>query len=168
MRAPRLFALLTAALLTVSLFVTPSSADSSDSEREAALLARGLEALAACTDDTMTDTEKLTALHDWMSLHCDYGATRRGETAYGALVEGTANCVGYAKGYAYLASLAGLDGAFTYSEELDHAWILVSLGGVRYFSDCTWDDGKHMKLGLIRHRYWLFDERNAADLGHTG
>lgn len=139
-----------------------------DAEEDAALLAAGKAALAACTDESMTDAERLTAIHDWMALHCDYGATKRGETAYGALVEGVGNCVGYAEGYAYLAALAGLEGVSTYSEELDHAWILATLDGGRYFSDCTWDDGKYQRLGLIRHRYCLFDGQNAPETGHVG
>jgi len=146
----------------------PALAEEEADERDAALYAAGLAALDAAVDGSMTDVEKLTALHDWLALHCDYGATKRGETAYGALVEGTGNCVGYAEGYAYLAALAGLDGVTTYSPELDHAWILATLDGGRYFSDCTWDDGKHVKLGLIRHRYFLFDELTAASVGHRG
>lgn len=148
------------------LFTTPASAASS--EQEQALYEAGTAAVAACIRPDMSDVEKLTALHDWLALHCDYGATRRGDTAYGALVEGTGNCVGYAEGLAYLAALAGLEGVSTYSEDLDHAWILATLDGARYFSDCTWDDGKYEKLGLIRHRYWLFDETTALEIGHYG
>lgn len=146
----------------------PALAEADTDERADELYKAGAAAVEACIDEGMTDLEKLTALHDWLALHCDYGATKRGETAYGALVEGTGNCVGYAEGYAYLAALAGLDGTATCSPELDHAWILATIDGVRYFSDCTWDDGKHQKLGLIRHRYFLFDERNAASVGHYG
>lgn len=151
-------------LLTLSLLTAPAFASS----EEEALFEAGTAAISACVDERMTDLEKLTAIHDWLALHCDYGATKRGETAYGALVEGAANCVGYAEGYAYLTSLAGLDGASTYSADLDHAWISVLLDGARYFSDCTWDDGKHEKLGLIRHRYFLFDQANADETGHYG
>lgn len=156
---------LSALLLSAVLLSAPAQAST---ERDAALYEAGMAAVSACVTEDMTDVEKLTALHDWLALHCDYGATRRCETAYGALVEHTANCVGYAEGYAYLARLAGLEGTVTYSEELDHAWILATLDGVRYFSDCTWDDGKYEKLGLIRHRYWLFDGENAAAIGHYG
>ena len=158
-----------AAALSFSLLLSvPALSASEETDDDAALYEAGMAAVEACIDGSMTDVEKLTALHDWLALHCDYGATVRGETACGALVEGVGNCVGYAEGYAYLASLAGLDGVSTYSEALDHAWILATLDGTRYFSDCTWDDGKHEKLGLIRHRYWLFDGENAADVGHYG
>lgn len=158
----------TVALFLIVCFALCTPALASTEQADAALYEAGTAALAACTDGTMTDLETLTAIHDWLALHCDYGATRRGETAYGALVEGTGNCVGYAEGYACLAALAGLEGVSTYSAELDHAWILATLDGGRYFSDCTWDDGKYHRLGLIRHRYFLFDERSAADVGHSG
>lgn len=132
-----------------------------EEEMDAALLARGQEAIAECVAEDMTDVEKLTALHDWLAIHCDYGMTLRSDTAYGAIVEGSGVCRGYAEAMGYLAALAGLDGTFTYSPEMDHAWALATLEGDRYFCDCTWDDGKYQKLGLIRHRYFLFDEENA-------
>ena len=154
-------------LASAALLVSPALA-LTDGEMDAAADEAGLAAVAACADEGMTDLEKLTALHDWLALNCDYGATLRGDTAYGALVEKTAYCRGYAAGYARLASLAGLDGADTYSEQLDHAWILATLDGGRYFSDCTWDDGKNQKLGLIRHTYFLFDAANASSIGHYG
>ena len=156
------------AFLLCALLLTAPALALTEEEMDAAADKAGREAAALCVEEGMTDLEVLTVLHDWLALHCDYGATLRGETAYGALVEGTGNCVGYAEGYARLAALAGLDGARTYSEELDHAWILATLDGARYFSDCTWDDGKNQKLGLIRHRYFLFDEANASLVGHSG
>ncbi len=139
-----------------------------EEEMDEALYEAAMAAIASCVDEDMTDLEKLTALHDWMCLNVDYGATIRSQTAYGAIVEGSAVCTGYAAGLAYLTALAGLDGVATYSDEIDHAWILVTLDGVRYFCDCTWDDGKNAKMGLIRHTYFLFDETNASATGHVG
>ena len=157
-----------AALLAAAALLTAPALALTDEEMDAAAEEAGLSAVSVCVDGSMTDLEKLTALHDWLALHCDYGSTLRGETPYGALVEGTAVCRGYASGYALLAALAGLDGVDTFSEQLDHAWILATLDGGRYFSDCTWDDGKNQKLGLIRHKYFLFDAMNAQDVGHYG
>lgn len=144
--------------LLVCLALSSPALALTDEEADAALAEAAETALADCLQDDMTDLEKLTALHDWLAMHCDYGATLRSGTAYGAIVQGTAICTGYAAGYAYLASLAGLGGADTYSEKMDHAWILATLDGGRYFSDCTWDDGKYQRIGLIRHTYFLFDE----------
>ncbi len=156
-----------ALLLAIVLLSSPAWA-LTDQEQEAAVLEAGQAALEVCVDEDMTDVEIITALHDWLALNCDYGHTPACETAYGALVEGSASCRGYAEGMAVLATLAGLDGAFTFSEELNHAWILATLNGDRYFCDCTWDDGKYARLGLVRHRYWLFDENNAEKTQHRG
>lgn len=139
-----------------------------EEEKDAALYEVGMAAIAQCIDDSMTDVEKITALHDWMCLQVDYGLSPNGQTAYGALVEGTAVCTGYAEGFAYLANLAGLDAVSTYSAAVDHAWIAVTLDGERYFCDCTWDDGKNAKMGLIRHKYMLFNETNATDTSRYG
>lgn len=153
--------------LTLLLSV-PVSAASEELTRQRALYSAGMAAVSACTDESMSDVEKLTALHDWLALRCDYGDPLNGETAHSAVVKGLAVCVGYARGLSYLYTLTGLDGADTYSADMDHAWALATLDGERYFSDCTWDDGKEPCLGLVRHRYWLFDENTAAGLWHYG
>lgn len=162
----RIMALIAA--LAIFLCAAPAALALSDEQMDGELRKAAQAVLDTCIDENMTDVEKLTVLHDWLCLNCDYGVSPRRETAYGAIVEGEAVCTGYAKGYAYLASMAGLDGADTYSTQIDHAWILTTLDGTRYFSDTTWDDGKRAKLGLIRHNYFLFNEDNAADTGHYG
>lgn len=155
-------------LLAMSLLLSLPALAASEDAGEGALYAAGMAAVNACVDESMTDVEKLTALHDWLSLNCDYGDPLNGSTPESALINGLAVCRGYARGLAYLYTLAGLDGADTYSEDMDHAWALATLDGERYFSDCTWDDGKDPCLGLIRHKYWLFDEVTAADTYHYG
>lgn len=157
-----------AVVLAVLLCASPAALALTDEEWNEGLRAAVQEAMDACVDGDMTDVEVLTALHDWMCLNCDYGITSRRYTAYGALVDGAAVCMGYANGYAYLTAAAGLEGTATYSDSQDHAWILVTLDGKRYFSDTTWDDGKFANLGLIRHDYFLFGAANAFVLNHYG
>ena len=156
-----------ALLLCLALLITPSLAITTEDMAQA-VQEVAEQAIAECVDDSMTDLEKLTALHDWMCLHCEYGQSPNASYAYGGLVEGVGNCMGYARGYAALAAAAGLEGVATYSYGMEHGWILATLDGTRYFSDCTWDDGKKAKLGLIRHLYWLFDQSNAGDTNHYG
>lgn len=160
----RLFVL----LLAWGLLLTVPVRALTDEEMETALHEAGMAALEQCIDETMTDVEKITALHDWLCLQSDYGPAPRAQTAYGAVVDGTAVCTGYAEGLAFLANLAGLDAVSTYSASIDHAWILVTLDGERYFCDSTWDDGKNAKMGLIRHKYMLFNENNAAETSRCG
>lgn len=154
-------------MLILGIFSAPALA-LTEEEMDAALLEAAQAAVDQCVDESMSDVEKITALHDWMCLNVDYGPAPRSQTAYGAIVEGAAVCTGYAEGLAYLANLAGLDAVSTYSAAVDHAWILVTLDGERYFCDCTWDDGKNAKIGLIRHKYMLFNENNAAETSRYG
>jgi len=154
-------------LILAYLLSVPAAA-LTDEERETALSKAAQTALEQVVDASMTDVEKITVLHDWLCLHCDYGLAPQYKTAYGALVNGSAVCTGYAEGLAYLADFVGLNGVPTYSAAVDHAWILVALEGDRYFCDSTWDDGKNAKIGLIRHEYMLFNENNAAATNRYG
>ena len=163
----KFLALFCAAVMTVALLCAPAAAIT-DEEMEQAVHETAQQAIADCIEDDMTDLEKLTALHDWMCLHCEYGQTPYSSSAYGGLVDCTGNCMGYTRGYAALAAEAGLEGTATYSFEMEHGWILATLDGKRYFSDCTWDDGKRAKMGLIRHKYWLFNQDNAINTNHYG
>lgn len=67
-------------------------------------------------------------------------------TAYGALVNGSAVCTGYAQAYNLLAHLVGLPAIYvegavlTSGEWIDHAWNLVQIDGEWLFVDTTWDD----------------------------
>lgn len=162
------FAAIFAAILILLTVLSTTVRALTDEERDAALREAAQVAIDLVIDESMTDVEKITALHDWLCLNTDYGLAPRAETAYGAIVNGTAVCTGYAEALAYLANLAGLDAVSTYSAAVDHAWILVTLDGERYFCDSTWDDGKNAKMGLIRHQYMLFNEENAADTNRYG
>ncbi len=64
-------------------------------------------------------------------------------TAYGALINGTALCGGYAKAFQYLAEAAGIRCTTVTGHKKDgepHIWNLVILDGEGYYVDVTWDD----------------------------
>ena len=65
-------------------------------------------------------------------------------TAYAALVEGTAVCEGYASLFYRLALEAGLDARCIsgFTDE-PHAWNMVRLDGQYYLLDATWDAGSY-------------------------
>ena len=89
-------------------------------------------------DDSMNDTEKLLYLHDYLITHTDYTADLH--TAYDCLVSGKAVCSGYAWAFDYLCSKVGIPCEYVISDEMNHAWNMVTLGNKKYFIDCTWDD----------------------------
>ena len=124
------------------------------SKKDAAILEKCREILAACVTEGMTDFEKELALHDWLVEHMHYdrsvhdSQTPEGlpdnKDPYGGLVGGYGICLGYAASFQLLMDLAGVEcitvvGASGWSRE-DHAWNMVKLAGEWYGVDLTWND----------------------------
>ncbi len=93
-----------------------------------------------------TEYERVKYLHDYLVLNTTYGETAKLPfTAYGALVEQTATCQGYADAMHLLLTRAGFEAAFAVghgdSLELTHKWNYVRLSdGKWYILDPTWAD----------------------------
>ncbi len=92
------------------------------------------------------DYQKALSIHDYIIKNTDYTANSDdpySSTAYGCLVEGVANCEGYAKAFDLLATEVGLDcvvlTGITDKGE-NHAWNQVKIEGDWYNIDVTWDD----------------------------
>ncbi len=102
----------------------------------------------AVVKDGMTDVEKLLALHDYLALNCtyDYDNYLNGTlpdtvySSYGALVNKSAVCSGYAMAYSELVRTAGIPCYIVASDAMDHAWNLVYVDGAWYHVDVTFDD----------------------------
>lgn len=107
----------------------------------------------------VSEWEKAKFLHDAVIRRVTYEEGKYDQTAYGALVEGKAVCMGYAMAYEYLMEKAGgieCDTVLGYGDSISagmkdamiplpgHAWNLIHLeeGGVSasYYVDTTWDD----------------------------
>lgn len=95
---------------------------------------------------TSDDYEKALYIHDYITDVCEYN-TGDGylysPTAYGCLVEGVANCEGYAKSFCCLASRLGLSSVLVTGKTdkgENHAWNQVKIDGEWYNLDVTWDD----------------------------
>lgn len=137
--------------------------------RQHALEAKANQILTPVAD--ASPFEKALAIHDAMAA-VNYDRAQAGENsgnAYGALLEGKATCNGYARGFQYLANLAGLEAAYLRGRSLrgaEHAWNAVKLDDVWHFADATWDrplreyDGIYHDYFLIsteemyRDRFW--------------
>lgn len=94
-----------------------------------------------------TDYEKSLLLHDRLAAESVYTLEGHHQTAYGALVQGTAVCAGYSRAYQLLMQRAGIPAWYVYGtsmspwgQEVSHAWNLVLLDGEWYYTDVTWDD----------------------------
>ncbi len=117
--------------------------------------------------DGMDTRARMLALHDWLIVNCAYDLSIGDDgaldgaappfTAAGALVNGTAVCMGYARAYQMLCSAAGIDTFFVVSETMNHAWNAIVLDGELLFVDCTYDDPVPDRPGVASHQYFLVD-----------
>ena len=135
-----------------------------------------------------TDWETALYLHDELIRHVTYQEGSYDQTAYGALVEGKAVCMGYAMAYEYLLTKAGVacDTVIGYSDEFSaamdgsilqmpqHAWTVVTFhdGGVErsYFVDTTWDDPDLMDMygnDYINHRWFCVTHEDILREGRS-
>ena len=94
------------------------------------------------TNDSMSDMEKVIALHDWVCGKTKYteGDISDNENHNDASVfmnEYTV-CEGYARACNLLYHSAGIETYYVSSS--DHAWNIVNVGGHYFHVDTTWDD----------------------------
>lgn len=96
-----------------------------------------------------SDYQKIQYLHDWLvrNVTPDEDSYEGRDdlwapSAYGAIVDGRATCLGYAKGMFYLLARAGYDTVFEVGKgkAAKHVWAKVRMDGKWYNIDPTWDD----------------------------
>lgn len=130
-----------------------------------------------CTTNTMTETEKLRALHDALIELCQYDVdaakelTPDGATAPfaadGALIDHKAVCSGYGRAYHMLCEAAGIPGmAYVSSEEMNHGWNAIRRNGVTYFIDCTFDDPVSDHGEYVLEQYFMLTSEQLSQT-HT-
>ena len=124
------------------------------------------------------DFEKELFLHDYLIRQVEYSdaaaADSSGEnafafTAYGAIINKSAVCEGYARAMQLLLNKAGI-GCYLITGKVsgtDHMWNIVTIDGARYHLDATWNDSiKLTQNQELSHLYFnVTDEAISAD--HT-
>lgn len=150
-----------------------------DSEEELQEMQRKLESAVeeamSVLPEGADEFNRELLLHDWVVRQVEYdsaaAADQTGEypqayTVYGALVEGKAVCEGYARAMQLLLRKAGM-GCSLISGKAggdEHMWNLVTVDGVLYHLDATWDDSIMTEGGQeISHLYFnLTDDEIAS------
>lgn len=124
-------------------------------------------AVEKCVKPNMTDKQKARAIHNYIIKNCQYLRTQNSFTAYGALVDGTAVCQGYAAAFNLMASKCGLKSMTVcgIARGGAHAWTFVKLGGKYRYIDCTWDDTGAIGKGVIYTYFNVTEEK--MRLNHT-
>lgn len=130
----------------------------SDTDRKTLEAARAV--IASAIDNSMSDYEKVLALHDYLLDCTTYGfcdSYMDSFEAAGPLLYGTGVCDGYACAYQLLCFLADIE-CVRFRGEVrsgSHAWNQVLLDGQWYHVDVTWDD-----TGALLHEYFLISDSN--------
>lgn len=125
-------------------------------------------AIASCVTDGMSNYEIAKALHDYLATHNEYdmrlysgNLPALSRTSYGALVNRTSVCSGYALAYQHLMEDAGIPCEYVtgMTTRGSHAWNIVQIDGEWYHVDVTWDDPTPDREGYVRYKYFLKSDK---------
>lgn len=135
-------------------------------EMAADLDERVKEILAAIAPDSMSQSEKERAIHDWIINNTSYDQSYSIFDPYNTLIKHTGVCEGYALLAQKMFTTAGIKSmvvAGTAGGE-DHAWNLVYIDSKWRHVDCTWDDPVSSYGNVLRYDYYnLTDDEMSAD-----
>lgn len=156
------------------------------SDRERQLLRTAEVIVSQARARSATALELETALFDAVCENVEYtttsDSTEKGQrqleevdTAVGALLNGAADCDGYADAFYLLGNLAGLEVRYKVGDartefiangvDEAHRWNLIRLGGQWYMVDVTWGDVKDGAPGEYEYQ-WLNLGADRAVLSH--
>lgn len=106
-----------------------------------------LEKIAATDGHTVYDFEQY--ILNWLCKNVEYSDNNKDDliyTAYGALVNGSAVCEGYARAASLMFNLAGIENGLVNGKGADgigHLWNIVKINGAWYHFDATWADDEN-------------------------
>lgn len=128
----------------------------------AAKLAACNSAAAEITDGVaqsgFSQAQQVLIIHDRLAARVAYDT---GLNAYnnsditGALLDGLAVCTGYSSAMRFVLSKIGITATLCSSDTLNHVWNVVTVDGLKYHVDVTWDDVVPDVLGRVHHNYLL-------------
>lgn len=107
------------------------------------------------------------SIHDYLVAHCEYDESLTLRNHYDMLINGIGVCEAYAELYMDLMNRAGVPTRYVVSDDMNHAWNLVQIGGNWYHVDCTWDDPTSNVEGRVMHDYFLLSDKAISDKNHN-
>ncbi|MBR5881241.1 MAG: hypothetical protein IKZ16_06100, partial [Clostridia bacterium] len=128
--------------------------------------AQRLDEICADVDSTWSDFEIALYLHDYLCLHFAYDTTYQIFDMYQFLTTGTGVCQAYTLTYTALLQRYGIQSDVAISEEMNHIWNIVTLGGQPYHVDVTWDDPLPDTQGSVLHQNFLRSDAGIAKTEH--
>lgn len=132
-----------------------------------------------------TEYEKASVIYNFICDNVAYDYENFGNdeyktqfTAYGALINGTSVCQGYANLFYRLALEMGLDARIVSGDGVDgenrepHSWNIVEIADQYYNLDAAWDSARFQQDSRLSYDYYLknaatFDDDHIRDTGYT-
>ncbi|MCQ4021855.1 MULTISPECIES: dockerin type I domain-containing protein [unclassified Ruminococcus] len=133
-----------------------------------------IDKIVALAQSQSTDFAKALYVHDYIVSKSEY-ATEVYDSqaepspfvynAYGTLVNKRSVCQGYSFAYKAVMSRLSIEVGYALSEEMNHVWNTVDIGGKTYHIDLTYDDPVPDKVGYVGHSSFLCtdEEIKASD-----
>ncbi|MBQ4562421.1 MAG: S-layer homology domain-containing protein [Clostridia bacterium] len=129
-------------------------------------------------NDSLDTVTKALLLYDRLAMICRYdnesvaaGVVEFGsDTMYGPFIKGKAICTGYTGAYMYLLREIGVDSRTVRSKDGEvtvHAWLVVTMNGIEYHADLTYDDSEPDVQGRMAHDYFLISSARLNSLGQN-
>lgn len=105
----------------------------------------------------MSDYDKIKTIYRYIARNTSYADSISNQhvfTAYGALIDHVAVCQGYSQLFYRMMRESGIDCRIISgtSNNENHAWNIVKLGGIYYLMDVTWDSslGNNSMIYFLR------------------
>lgn len=86
------------------------------------------------------DFDKVKFVHDFLINNFQYDSTLTNDSAYDMFVNKTGICTAYTGAFNAVMAKLNIPCTFVKSNDMQHAWSMVQLGGNWYHVDVTWDD----------------------------
>lgn len=121
------------------------------------------------TDPTMSEREKIKAVHDWIIQNTSYDYDRylsktvphSSHTMAGVMQYKIAVCDGYTRTFQFFMDVLGIP--CKCQSGSGHAWNIVKVDGSWYRVDCTFDDPVYLYNGVRRetltYNYFMLPEK---------
>ncbi len=129
--------------------------------KQSEALSKKVKDILAKIPTNASQVVKEKAIHDYLTANIKYNykALQNPASAsthiwdiYGALIEGSAVCEGYAKSFVYLCRLVGINATtITGYADGDHMWNAVEIDKSWYLVDVTWDDNDSSNLTIYQY-----------------
>lgn len=127
--------------------------------------ARARSIVADIAPDNMSQTEKESAIHDWIINNTKYDQSYTIYDPYNTLIKHTGVCQGYSLLAQKMFTIAGIKSMIVEGtgKGEDHAWNLVYIDSKWKHVDITWDDPVSSRDVLRYDYYNLTDKEISAD-----